>query len=148
MFKYIYILRIYIDIKMESAHEIHSRYLEKLLRNLPEIDEDPTNVCSVIKEPTWYHHGTKQQRSLCDAFLLFEDNSFMPIELKYSSNLRQKGTSQILQGYEYGLQNLRRPFIRPGKLVFYDTPFQYEEVEIPDCYKGRSLQEIFKTMYG
>ncbi|MFW6008486.1 MAG: hypothetical protein ACOCP8_04390, partial [archaeon] len=107
---------------MESAHEIHSRYLEKLLRNLNMIDIEPKNVSSVIQEPKWYHDGTRQERSLCDAFILFED-SVMPIELKYSVASEAKARSQIKQGFDYCVSEIKKPFLMPGRIVFYDEPF-------------------------
>lgn len=119
--------------------QLHSKYLNYLIHNLQTINENPNNICSIIKEATWLREGYKIQNSLCDLIILYYDSSFLPIELKHSTLKRNKALQQISQGYDFGINVLNQRYIRPGKIVYYKEPFKYESVEIPSYYKDKSI---------
>lgn len=132
-----------------NHEKVHQHYVNLVAGRPDLIGLNGKKVQSVIQEPTWYKDNGRQQRSLCDLIFLHEDQSFTPVELKYSSNRRRKAVHQIHQGWNYGLHVLRQPFIRPGKIVFYENPLlNVEPVPLPSYYQDRTLIDALKTIYG
>lgn len=123
-----------------TYQDVHKHYVN-LVANRPHlIGLNSHKVKSVIQEPTWYKDNSRQQRSLCDLIFLHEDQSFTPVELKYSFNWRSKALQQIEHGWKYGLEVLHQPFLRPGQIVFYKNPLlDVEQVPIPPRYQDRTF---------
>ena len=65
--------------------------------------------------------------------------------------MRTKGIEQVHQGFLYGLQFLRLPYVRSGKLVYYrgfeNHGFSSEEIPVPSYYLTRSPPQILRDMY-
>lgn len=131
-----------------DLEEIHTKNLERIIHDLGLIDESPEHIHSIIREPKWYDEKTSNELSLCDLFLIYEDSSFRPIELKKCELKRDKGIFQLLQGFKFGVDELGVEWFRPGKLVYYGGgSIRSEEIEIPTCYQERDISMISQNMY-
>lgn len=110
------------------SEEIHNYYLDELVRNLPQIDEDLTDISWLVTNPYWLKEEERDRKSLCDLIIVYQEGAIegIPVEirpasaheLKSSSKKRSKARSQLEMGRQFIEQELE---LKPiyGKFVTY-----------------------------
>ena len=108
---------------MNKKELLHATYLHQLVNRLEQIEQKYKDITSIIQEPTWYNPLPKQNHTLCDIIILYNDFTATALELKGSNNQRHKALKQIRAGQQYIEQVLRYKY-RHGLFVIY-TPARY-----------------------
>jgi hypothetical protein len=108
--------------------DFHAEHLDKLVRNLTIIDEDPTEIEWIIKEGIWFRPNSIQYRTLCDGLIGYSDGTGSVFELKGDRGKRQHALKQIHSGFQM-LEEVYGRTSRYGKLViYYQGNFKYETI--------------------
>lgn len=83
---------------MSGNGDRHQYFLNELclFENLRQIDEDPTEIVAIFKEPEWWNCGRVQKTP--DIFIFHLDGSVSVVELKGSKKKKTKAVVQIRNG--------------------------------------------------
>ena len=118
---------------MTRYHEQHSHTLDKIIRDLTLINEDPTKVEWVMREGDLYRGGIPEQAPLCDLLIGYQDKEGLCIEAKRSRNRRDKAIDQLNHGF-YLLDKMGYSPIR-RKILYYRGGRLYHEVIHKPVYR-------------
>lgn len=96
---------------------------------LRSIDEDPSKIHIIIKEPIYERMGWRGAMECPDLFLGYYNRNWTVIELKYSKKNLSKAHSQIESGKKMLVDVFGIPLKDiTGKVVLYGGPSFYYEV--------------------
>lgn len=118
---------------------IHHSYLMNLVHHLDYIDLKQKQISSLIIEPEWYWPN-RQQRSLCDVIIGYNNGAKAALELKGSKKKRSKALNQLGHGKSFIETELNAEF-EAGFFVVYNSPGNYfYEVYGPDLTLVRDYE--------
>jgi hypothetical protein len=105
-----------------NTSERHDYYLDKLVANLSQIQEDKRDIKWVLKDGLWLAEHSCNRKSLCDLILIYYNNEGVAVELKGSKNKRSKAKKQCKQGKKFIEQE--GYYFKHAKLVVYE-PYNF-----------------------
>jgi len=112
---------------MDDSHDF---YLEELINNLNEIDEDKKKIKYIIKDGIWLRENSFERISLPDLIIIYYNHNGKPIELKGSKSKRAKAISQLKYGKIFIMTELLH-YVEYGKIVYYHAgSYEYESVPL------------------
>lgn len=110
--------------------DIHSLYIDYVLKNMNIIGEDPYNVKWISREPILQNNYCKKQK-ICDLLIGMHDNSGLCLELKKTCNKRSHAVKQLKNGFDLLIDDFGLELVR-NKIVYYGGGhISYENVEFP-----------------
>jgi len=111
---------------MARFHKQHSHTLDKIIKDLTLINEDPSKVEWVMREGDLYRAGIPEQAPLCDLLIGYYDKEGLCVEAKRSRKRRAKAIDQLNNGFylldKMGYEPIRR------KVLYYKGGDLYHEV--------------------
>lgn len=110
----------------------HDDYLEDLVYNLKDIDENPKRISWIMKDGIWMPDKKAIRTSMPDIIAKYYDGHYLVAELKGSKKKRAKAIDQIMYGCHFLSveHDVRHEYI-VKKFVWYSRKgYQYEIINL------------------